>query len=264
MIIGRVVLAFLAVSTGCPALGADSPGFYYTQGSGAYQGGPGPGGGSAGGYTFGWQFTPTTSITVTALGVADTFATGFVFSHSLFLWDISGNLLRTAVAPAGPDPGGALGANDYRYYAVTPVQLTAGQSYVIAVGFPATAGQLDPSDVYYGVYAAASYGFDPRITWVGGRISGALNAFPTEFRGTGSAGLSTMGACNFLIAPTPPPCPADLNGDRVINTGDLTLLLAQFGQTASPPGSGADINGDGAVNTADLTIFLAKFGSACP
>ena len=63
---------------------------------------------------------------------------------------------------------------------------------------------------------------------------------------------------------TPVPCPTDLNGDRLINTFDLTILLGTFGQTVSPPGSGGDVNGDGQVNTVDLVALLATFGTNCP
>lgn len=62
------------------------------------------------------------------------------------------------------------------------------------------------------------------------------------------------------------PCPTDLSGDRVTNTGDLTLLLLRFGQAApvGSPAAAADLNQDGTVNTADLTQLLLKFGQACP
>lgn len=58
------------------------------------------------------------------------------------------------------------------------------------------------------------------------------------------------------------PCPADLNGDDLVNTADLTAFLGAFGQNgiAGMPG---DINADGVVNTLDLTAFLAHFGDDC-
>jgi len=56
-------------------------------------------------------------------------------------------------------------------------------------------------------------------------------------------------------------CPADLNGDGVVNTADLLALLAAWGDC---PGGGepcpADINGDGIVNTVDLLILLGNWG----
>ncbi len=59
-----------------------------------------------------------------------------------------------------------------------------------------------------------------------------------------------------------PPCYGDLNGDGVVNTADLTLLLVQFGNGAAP-GTPADINADGVVNTQDLTLLLVNFGRSC-
>lgn len=55
----------------------------------------------------------------------------------------------------------------------------------------------------------------------------------------------------------------DFNADGSINTADLTLLLARFGQ-AIPASDPIDINSDGLINTADLVAFLANFGRACP
>lgn len=58
-----------------------------------------------------------------------------------------------------------------------------------------------------------------------------------------------------------PPCVGDLNNDGQVNTGDLTLLLGNFGRTG--PNLVGDINNDGTVNTADLTLLLARFGLPC-
>lgn len=254
----------LALSSASAAFAADVPGHTFVQGAGAYGGSPGPGGASAGGYTYGWAFRPSVDVTVTALGFPDNFVPGFALDHTIFLWDANGNTLRTALAPAGPNPGGTMGANSFRYYSVTPVTLTAGQTYVVGAGYPAVLDGAQPSDLYYSCYAAASITFDPRLTWLDGGVSGALNSFPNQWRGTESAGKISLGTCNFLIAPPPPPCTADFNNDRFVNTADLTIFLGQFGQAASPTGSGADLVPDGIVNTADLAAFLGRFGSACP
>jgi len=55
------------------------------------------------------------------------------------------------------------------------------------------------------------------------------------------------------------PCPADLNGDGVVNSADLSALLNAWG-TTGPTG---DLNNDSAVNSADLSILLNGWG-ACP
>jgi hypothetical protein len=50
-------------------------------------------------------------------------------------------------------------------------------------------------------------------------------------------------------------CPADLNGDGTVNSGDLAALLGAWG-AAGP----ADLNNDGAVNSADLSQLLGSWG----
>ncbi len=59
-----------------------------------------------------------------------------------------------------------------------------------------------------------------------------------------------------------PPCPADINGDGVVNFPDLNILLIYFGQPVTL-GVRGDINGDGVVDFLDLNILLASFGQVC-
>ncbi len=53
---------------------------------------------------------------------------------------------------------------------------------------------------------------------------------------------------------------SDLNMDGAVDTADLGLLIADFGQTGS--GLLADINSDGIVDTADLGLLIGVFGSS--
>jgi len=57
-------------------------------------------------------------------------------------------------------------------------------------------------------------------------------------------------------------CPADLDGDRTISLGDLSIILANFGQAGGP--AEGDLDGDGDVDLADLSVMLGMFGSTCP
>ncbi|MCB9838155.1 MAG: agmatine deiminase family protein [Phycisphaeraceae bacterium] len=59
-----------------------------------------------------------------------------------------------------------------------------------------------------------------------------------------------------------PACTGDLNGDGVVDTADLGILLSAFG--AHGVGDPADLNNDMSVDTADLGILLGVFGSGCP
>lgn len=75
---------------------------------------------------------------------------------------------------------------------------------------------------------------------------------------------STPAFASFTTFAPPPPCRGDINRDGHVNTIDLTLLIAGFGQSVTP-GTGGDLNADGLVNTQDLTLLLAEFGrSNCP
>ena len=52
-------------------------------------------------------------------------------------------------------------------------------------------------------------------------------------------------------------CVADLEGDGDVDSGDLAVLLGNWGPNAGPA---ADINGDGMVNAADLAVLLGTWG----
>ncbi|MDY7108502.1 MAG: FG-GAP-like repeat-containing protein [Planctomycetota bacterium] len=52
-------------------------------------------------------------------------------------------------------------------------------------------------------------------------------------------------------------CDSDLNGDRIVNTGDLLMLLGCWGLPCG------DVNGDGTTNTEDLLTLLGDWGP-CP
>lgn len=52
-------------------------------------------------------------------------------------------------------------------------------------------------------------------------------------------------------------CASDLNGDTVVDGGDLGILLGQWGTCA---GCSADFNADGLVDGADLGVLLGSWG----
>lgn len=58
-------------------------------------------------------------------------------------------------------------------------------------------------------------------------------------------------------------CPADLNGDELVNVFDLLVLLGQWGNCDAPDGCAADLNGDETINVFDLLELLGAWG-ACP
>lgn len=77
---------------------------------------------------------------------------------------------------------------------------------------------------------------------------------------TNSCGSATSAVAH--IGPVPP-CPADLNGDNVVDISDLTGLLSNFGIGGATPEQG-DLDGDGDVDLTDLAMMLSSFGLPCP
>jgi hypothetical protein len=60
------------------------------------------------------------------------------------------------------------------------------------------------------------------------------------------------------------PCVADIDSNGVITTGDLLLLLADFGDSCSEgEGCIADLDQNGGVGITDLLILLPAFGTSC-
>jgi hypothetical protein len=55
----------------------------------------------------------------------------------------------------------------------------------------------------------------------------------------------------------------DANGDRVVNSADLTLFRVAFGASLGDPSYNLafDVDGDGVINQTDLAAFRANFGS---
>ena len=58
-------------------------------------------------------------------------------------------------------------------------------------------------------------------------------------------------------------CPGDLNADGTIDLADLSILLANYGQSGRFYDDG-DFDGDGVVDLSDLSELLAVYGTNCP
>jgi len=82
-----------------------------------------------------------------------------------------------------------------------------------------------------------------------------------ETGGTYSVGFS-LGTVN--------PCPADFNGDHVVDDMDFLLFLPAYdtldcADPTMPAGCPADLNGDGVVDDADFVLFLPAYNTLlCP
>ena len=67
--------------------------------------------------------------------------------------------------------------------------------------------------------------------------------------------VDSPGVANFGCDYTGPACPADFNGDGVVDSSDLGTLLSAWGT------AGGDTNGDGTTDSADLGDLLSAWGA---
>lgn len=144
-----------------------------------------------------------------------------------------------------------------------------GAQYVLpALGF--CDGAFSPTWSFYTTFGG--------YLFVGGWTS-TLNGDGTAVRASASAqypvfygSFSVLGAAATMAASQEigvwlhdhaieAPCPADVNGDGVVDFADLNMILADFGTTA--PGLAGDVDGDGDVDFADINAALGVFQTAC-
>jgi len=97
--------------------------------------------------TIGWSFTPRSDIRVTQLGFIDC-GIGLSMQHAVGIWNGDGELLASTVlggnAPSGmivfpgsePPPWPRLHEGEYLYAAIDPLDLHAGETYVIGATVP--------------------------------------------------------------------------------------------------------------------------------
>ncbi|HLG84923.1 MAG TPA: autotransporter domain-containing protein [Bradyrhizobium sp.] len=96
-------------------------------------------GGPSDSATAGWSFTVgSTRAIVTNLGVYDPSAGGLASAVTVGLWSSTGTLLASVTVPAGT----AATSGSYLYVSISPVVLSAGQTYVIGGYY--SGGSTDP------------------------------------------------------------------------------------------------------------------------
>jgi|GEM_PF-1907317 len=93
----------------------------------------------------------------------------------------------------------------------------------------------------------------------GGRLTAALTAGNTYYLAAGYV-YGNYDPCSNrnVTVEFVDSCPADLNGDNIVNGADLTIVLAAWDTAAQ------DITGDGIANGVDLGILIASWGACEP
>ncbi len=134
---------------------------------------------------------------------------------------------------------------------------TAGTSWVSPV--PTVTRPLNAAPLVWSLVGTPPAGVT--INDATGRVSWA-NPIASQFqymffvRASNTAGSDTE---ILYLGVAEAECPADLNGDAVVNAVDLAMVLSNW-NTSAPAG---DANGDGTVNGQDLATLFAGWG-ACP
>jgi len=153
--------------------------------------------------------------------------------------------------------------------------LTQPQDVTVTEGDPAVFSIQVENDILYN-YQWRMNGTD--LT-EGGRFSGtqstSLVIIPAELGDDGAQfdcvityqlGAQcaiTSDAATLTVTASGNDCPEDLDGDGTIGLGDLSILLANYGQTGMSAEDG-DLDGDGEIGLSDLSILLAVYGQDCP
>jgi hypothetical protein len=108
--------------------------------------------------------------------------------------------------------------------------------------------------------ATAAFSRDNLSVWdYNGTTWSAFQANDLTFDGTyASFTVSALNGYDYAVAGTPLLL-GDANGDGRVDINDLTIVLANFGQTGITWSQG-EFTGDGTVDINDLTIVLANFG----
>jgi hypothetical protein len=137
----------------------------------------------------GWQFDVLSQITVTGLAWYDEGQDGLFLSHTVGIWNPSGNLLVSVTVPAGTT---APLDGIFRVQAVTPITLQPGTGYIVGgENFSANTERLADNVVQ---------SVDPRINYVHATFSNFSSGLtrPTLF----STAFNGFYGVNFQLEPS--------------------------------------------------------------
>jgi PKD repeat protein len=102
---------------------------------------------------------------------------------------------------------------------------------------------------------------------LGGYIAPARRVFlffeDSSFQNSNAAGQDLLRRAVRWAANVQISCPADLNGDGVIDLNDLATLLANYGTPSGATPQDGDLDLDEDVDLSDLSLLLSEFGDIC-
>ncbi len=164
----------------------------------------------------GYRFTVLSDIVVSGLGFFDYLEDGLGESHTVGIFNSTGELLTSAVVSSGT---GNFLDDGFRYADISPLTLTVGETYTAAALFLTNADVIGYADVEEAlVNPAISLGSLPAryIFQTGSELQ-----FPTETAMLG--GTEMYYAPNFKLAPVPVPASIFLMGTSMAGIVGLRL-----------------------------------------
>ncbi|TVQ29876.1 MAG: hypothetical protein EA376_14615 [Phycisphaeraceae bacterium] len=166
-------------------------------------------------------------------------------------------------------PGETLHVNSHNGLLANDI-LQLCRTIEVDTGFHFDPEYIAPQHGHVVVYSDGSFTYTPdpgfqgtdRFNYRSGAFVDGLGCQP------GSRGLldqhvfSDPADVVILVGTAQVNCPADLNGDGVVNAQDLGILLGSWGVCPPAPAPcPGDTNGDGVVNAQDLSAILGSWGA---
>lgn len=205
--------------------------------------------------TIGWSFTVgAQDVELDALGFYDDGADGNVDAHAVGVWTSAGALLAQATVSAGT---ASTLVGSYRYAAVTPVTLLAGQTYVIGTYFGPVVDLCSGSACGDVLLYSGSETYNPRISFAQSRqtiaVAGAGSlAFPNVDAGVAQGFFGP----NFLLAADTTPdafaftAQTGVARSSTVTSNTITVAGIDAPSAISIVGGTYSINGGGYVSGA--------------
>lgn len=172
-------------------------------------------------------------------------------AHDNFFNGVNNFVVRTGVSPTVTAAG--------------PGSITSGATATLTAASDAAAPEQiwwfkDGSELTDGPLGAAT---------VAGANSLNLTITNSDASAAGQYTCLIANACGsyysnpITLTVAPPPCSGDLNGDRLVDLGDLSVLLSNYGLTSGATPTQGDMTGDGNVDLGDLSALLSHYGANC-
>ncbi|MFO0861068.1 MAG: hypothetical protein U0570_10955 [Phycisphaerales bacterium] len=202
----------------------------------------------------------TTGLTGSAIVYALPYKDNVVLAQNMYFDRGDSDLVSTTDQYARWGLASFGGTDSRNFDGVTTMSapFTFGVSFSLGVYALAGTGQRSSG----GVGGNGSATMQSQLNW-----DGLIGVF-TQNGPVSGATIVTGSGTDF--GPSAAPCPADLNGDGLVEDADFSLFAGAYNildcaDPAMPAGCPADVNGDGFVDDADFVLFVSAYNELlCP